>query len=133
MEEKADRGWSARNWRIRCIGHIINLVVQAFLFANIMEIGELESYDDQDRNGDVTDKEVRRAKFRLLRPLGQGHNIVAHTRGSPARTKVFKELAKRMIPMDNRTRWNSWYSMLVVLLDLKSQVEKYCDLYEDEL
>ena len=38
-----------------------------------------------------------------------------------------------MIPMDNRTRWNSWYSMLVVMLDLKSQVEKYCDLYESEL
>ena len=99
MEEKADRDWSECNWRIRCIGHIINLVVQAFLFANVMAIGELESYDNLDRNRDVTDKEVRRAKFRLLGPLGQGHNIVAHNRGSPACTKVFKELAGRMIPM----------------------------------
>jgi hypothetical protein len=133
MEEEADQDWSACNWRIRCIGHIINLVVQAFLFTNVMAMSELESYDDQDKNGDATDEEARRARFRLLGPLGQGHNIVAYIRGSPARTKVFKELAGRMIPMDNRTRWNSWYLMLLVMLDLKSQVEKYCDLYEGEL
>lgn len=104
MEEEANRDWLACNWRIRCIGHIINLVVQAFLFANVMAMGELKSYNDQDKNGDITNEEARRAKFRLLGPLGQGHNIIAHIRGSPARTKVFKELARRMIPMDNRTR-----------------------------
>jgi hypothetical protein len=69
-----------------------------------MTMGKLESYDDRDKNGDVTDKEARRAKFRLLGPLGQAHNIVVHMRGSPARTKVFGELAGRMIPIDNRTR-----------------------------
>lgn len=66
------------------------------------------------------DEEAKRAKFRLLEPLGQGHNIVTYIRGSPARTKVSKELARRMIPINNRTRWNSWYSMLVIMLDLKS-------------
>ncbi len=96
-------------------------------------MGELESYDDRDGNRDITDKEVRRAKFRLLGSLGQGHNIVAHIHGSPARTKVFKELAGRMIPIDNRTRQNSRYSMLVIMLDLNSQVEKYCHLYQGEL
>jgi hypothetical protein len=133
MEKEANQDWSACNWRMRYIGHIINLVVQAFLFTNIMAMDELELYDDQDKNGDVTDEEARRAKFRLLGPLGQAHNIVVYMRGSPARTKVFKELAERMIPMDNCTRWNSWCLMLVVMLTLKSQVEKYCDLYEDEL
>jgi hypothetical protein len=34
-------------WRIRCIGHIINLVVQAFLFANMIKLEELKSYDKQ--------------------------------------------------------------------------------------
>jgi hypothetical protein len=38
-----------------------------------------------------------------------------------------------MIPMDNRTRWNSWYDMLVVLLNLRPAVEKYCQDYEEEL
>ena len=38
--------WKAAEWRIRCIGHIINLVVQAFLFTNIIKIKELELYDE---------------------------------------------------------------------------------------
>ena len=35
--------------------------------------------------------------------------------------------------MDNRTRWNSQYNMLLVLLSLKTEVENYCDKYESEL
>jgi hypothetical protein len=38
-----------------------------------------------------------------------------------------------MIPMDNCTRWNSWYEMLKVLLNLRPAVEKYCQDHEDEL
>jgi len=70
----------------------------------VITISKLESYDDQDKNGDVTDEEARRAKFKLLGPLNQGHNIVAYIRESLARIKVFKELVRRMILMDNRTR-----------------------------
>jgi hypothetical protein len=70
----------------------------------VIVISELESYDDQDKNRDVTDKEAKRARFRLLGLLGQGHNIVAYIRGSPVCTKVFKKLAGRMILIDNRIR-----------------------------
>jgi hypothetical protein len=66
-------------------------------------------------------------------PLGQGHNIVIHIRGSAGRTEEFRALAGRMIPLDNRTRWNSWYEMLVVLLDKREQVEKYVQNHEDDL
>jgi hypothetical protein len=58
---------------------------------------------------------------------------VVHIRGSSTRTARFKELAGRMIPMDNRTRWNSWYKMLLVLLNLRPAVKKYCLDYKDEL
>jgi hypothetical protein len=40
--------WKVAKWRIRCIGHIINLVVQAFLFANVMKPEKLKLYDKQD-------------------------------------------------------------------------------------
>jgi hypothetical protein len=58
---------------------------------------------------------------------------VVHTRSSAGHTARFKELARRMIPMDNRTRWNSWYDMLIVLLNVRPAVEKYCADFEEEL
>jgi hypothetical protein len=132
-EEELDLEWKASDWRIRCIGHIINLVVQAFLFAKVVTMEELDTYDEEDRNFDSSDDEARRARFRLLGPLGQAHNVNAHIRKSPLRAEVFRKLAGRLIPMDNRTRWNSWYEELLWLLNLREHVEKYCRLYEDEL
>jgi hypothetical protein len=58
---------------------------------------------------------------------------VVYIRKSPARTARFKELTGRIIFIDNRTRWNSWYEIFLVFLNLRSAVEKYCSDYEDEL
>jgi hypothetical protein len=58
---------------------------------------------------------------------------MVYIRSSSAHIARFKELAGRMIPMDNRTRWNSWYNMLIVLFNLQPAVEKYCRDYEEEL
>jgi hypothetical protein len=48
--------------------------------------------------------------------LGKLHNIIVHTRSSPGRTRAIEELAGRRIPLDNRTRWNSWCEMLQVAI-----------------
>ena len=74
-----------------------------------------------------------RVKFRLLGPLGKGYNIVVHICGSPSRIVQFIQLARRLVPIDNCTRWNSWYDMLVVLLNLRPAIEKYCQDYKEEL
>ena len=58
-------------------------------------------------------------------PLGKLYNIIVHIRGSAGRTKEFKDLAGRMIPQGNRTRWNSWYHMLQVALKLDSAIDSY--------
>ena len=47
------------------------------------------------------------------------HNIVVHIRASPKRTKEFEAIAGKSIPLDNRTRWNSWFRMLHVALGTK--------------
>jgi len=67
---------------------------------------ELEAYDIDEKTGE-SDQETVRVKFRLLGPLGKSHNIVIYIRNSTARSEEFMKLAKRQIPMDNRTRWNS--------------------------
>jgi hypothetical protein len=45
-EDTFDIQWDADHWRVCCIGHIINLIVQAFLFTDMIRLEELESYDD---------------------------------------------------------------------------------------
>jgi hypothetical protein len=133
MLRTENREWKAKHWRIRCSGHIINLAVQAFLFANVIEMDELESYDDKERQGDIGDEEARRTRFRLMGPLGKIHNIVVYIRGSTTRATEFVELAGRLIPLDNRTRWNSWFLMLLVALDRRGAIERYCQCHEDDL
>jgi hypothetical protein len=61
------------------------------------------------------------------------HNIVIYIRGSTAWIAEFLELASRMIPLDNCTRWNSWYLMLVVTLELRLAIKKYYQNYKLEL
>ena len=61
------------------------------------------------------------------------HNIVIYIRSSTARIAKFLELASRMIPLNNRTRWNSWDLMLAVALELWLAIEKYCQNHESEL
>ena len=119
IKEKIE--WNVAYRRIRCIGHIINLAVQAFLFQNLIEIDELESYDYQEENT----QQEQRARFQRMGPLGKLHNIVVHIQGSTSRTKEFKGYAHRMIPLDNRTRWNSWYQMLVVAIDHSGSIDTY--------
>jgi hypothetical protein len=74
---KEDQSWDAKHWRIRYSGYIINLAIQAFLFSNVIEVEELESYDDEDEKGEG-DEKARRVKFRLIGPLGKLYNIVIY-------------------------------------------------------
>ena len=85
--------------------------------------------DDIDDNDRETDNKTRRDSFRKMGPLGKLYNIVVHTRSSAGHTKEFKGLARRMIPQGNRTRWNSWYHMLQVALELNSAVDSYTKKY----
>jgi hypothetical protein len=74
------------------------------LFANIIDLDKLESYDLKDADRELTDKKAIKAKFRLLGLFGQGFNIVVYIRKSSTRIDHFRKLAGRIIPIDNRTR-----------------------------
>jgi len=70
----------------------------------VIDLDKLESYDLKNADGGLTGKKTIRAKFKLLEPLGQKHNIVVHIRESSARTDHFRKLTERIILIDNRTR-----------------------------
>ncbi|OWT42270.1 hypothetical protein VFPPC_18424 [Pochonia chlamydosporia 170] len=125
LREEEDIDWDPEVHRLRCLGHVINLAVQAFLFKDSLDLNQCEQYDDSEGHAEI---QKQRAKFRLLGPLGKLHNLVVNIRSSSGRTKEFKELAGRLIPLDNRTRWNSWYQMLQVATEqgIASALDSYC-------
>ena len=45
--------------------------------------------------------------------------------GSTARTNEFLELAGRKVPLDNCTRWNSWFLMLVIAVEKAGAIDTY--------
>jgi hypothetical protein len=98
----------------------------------VIDLDELESYDLKDADGELINEKVTRAKFRLLGLFDQEYNIVVHIRRLSARTDHFKKLVRRIIPMDNRTKWNSWYNMLFIFFELKRMVKQYYKDYESE-
>jgi hypothetical protein len=77
------------------------------LFINLVDIDKLESYDKEEADKELIDKEVKKAKFRLLGPLSKAHNIVVYIRGPGGCIEYFRKLVGRIILIDNRTRWNS--------------------------
>jgi len=132
LKEQEDIQWDNSLWRLRCIGHIINLAVDAFLFKDLIEKEDLEAIDQEEAEGKFI-QDATQTKVRKIGPLGRLHNIVIHIRNSPSRTKEFKDLAKRTIPLDNRTRWNSWYTMLLASDEASGALDTYSKNHFDVL
>ena len=131
--------WNPEEQRIRCQGHTINLVAKAFLFNKAQqssleskELGEEDREDpdneDDEDNEDRANTNTKMTKEEALRQmglLGRLHNIVINTRTNPGRRKQFQSLAGRMIPVDNATRWNSWYRMISTALSVESHIDSF--------
>jgi hypothetical protein len=115
--------WNQTHQRIRCMGHILNLVVQAFLFTNNSEEQLMELYDKEDESGEELDSKSQKERANPIRAkmgvMGKIHNLVVHIRASTNRMNEFEAITGRSIPLDNRTRWNSWFRMLNVALETK--------------
>jgi hypothetical protein len=80
-------------YRARCIGHIINLACQAFLFGEDIEAFEFE-IKGVDESTDFDSDKMRRAQraWRKKGPLGKLHNIVLFVRSSSPRKEAFKKV-----------------------------------------
>ena len=70
----------------------------------MIDLNKLKSYNLKNIDGKLTDKKVIKAKFRLLKLFSQKHNIIIHIRELNTRIDHFRKLAKKIIPINNRTR-----------------------------
>jgi hypothetical protein len=66
--------------RLRCLGHIINLVARAFLFGN-----EAKAFE----SGDYEELEVAYKLWKRTGPIGQIHYISVFIRSSDQRRQAF--------------------------------------------
>jgi hypothetical protein len=80
--------------RIRCLGYILNLVVQDFLCVKDIEQAEGASLDEID-----TDQ--------CLGALGKLYNLAVTFARDPQKLQRFKAISNSLtLPRDNSTRWS---------------------------
>jgi hypothetical protein len=110
--------------RMRCFGHILNLVARAFLYGDDADSFELQSLALEVLQREEDDLQHWRRKG----PVGKLHNVIRFIRASPQRSEAFKRIAHEVgeeefylhdestaeleVIQNNETRWNSTYLMI---------------------
>jgi len=83
LEEEEDIQWNPVFHRVRCIGHVINLAVSAFLFSGV-RIEQLESIPESDAEEMALSVAASPpTTFRNMGLLGKLHNITVYYLGIP--------------------------------------------------
>ncbi|KAG6988733.1 hypothetical protein FOFC_20727 [Fusarium oxysporum] len=113
--------------RLRCIGHIINLVVRAVIFGSNVSKFETELRGATDEfSFDIWAKKGA---------IGRLHNLATYIRRTDQRRQALRRLQTELagddaiftleIVVDGKTRWNSIYNMIKRSLELRSAIELY--------
>jgi hypothetical protein len=121
-------GLDVRQQRLRCLGHIINLVVSSLLFGTGAGSKSL-----QKQLGEVAYEDA----FKIWREqgsIGKLHNIVYYITRSDKRRRTFEAVQQKMdssVPSlqlirDIGIRWNSTFAMIERALRLEHALRRYC-------
>ncbi|KAF6803238.1 transposase-like protein, partial [Colletotrichum plurivorum] len=127
--------------RMRCYGHILNLVGRAFLRGEDDDVFEEETQRDSAAPG-AQALASDLGGWRAHGPVGKLRNIVKFIRSSPQRSEAFQQLAKEAdsednwllhqeskaelrLTLSNDTRWNSTYLMIERALQKKSHLQSF--------
>jgi hypothetical protein len=115
-----------------CHGHVINLIVQAFLFMDSKaaieaDYKQIEEFDKASYDIDMIQawKRYRDLGWYEIGALGKVHNTAFHIRADNFRYNGFKNHAGRVLPLDNDTHWNLWFHLLNVTLEKQDHVKWY--------
>lgn len=119
--------------RLRCIGHIINLIVKAFLF------GKGVSRMQKDLAGASDDNAFQ--IWGKMGPIGKAHNICVYINRNDQRREAFRscitgaygeedQLFNLQLIVDRGIRWNAVYAMIKRVLHLRNAIELYQNRWE---
>ncbi|KID93886.1 RecQ helicase TLH3, partial [Metarhizium majus ARSEF 297] len=119
--------------RLRCSGHIMNLIVQVFLSrskAKKIQEDEQEGIDvayerlcrlSENEGGGRITKAQATEEWRGVSVLGKLHNLCIYSRSSTSIYNDFKAKLGRALPRDNDTRWNSWFRLIDVAIERRAK------------
>jgi hypothetical protein len=121
-------GFDLKEKRLRCMGHIFNLIAESYLYGQ-----DASTFDDTFKEAGP---EKRRQLWRQRGELGKLHNLVAHVMASGKRSDIFTALqetenigkaeGKRWkLVLDGGIRWNSTYLMIRRALELREALDRY--------
>jgi hypothetical protein len=125
--------------RVRCHGHILNLAAQAFLFGpkksgkrgdedEAVELALLQTSGlSQAEIEGRKDPAAAAREWRQFGALGKLHNLVVWFRSSTERYQNFIRVVGKAIPLDNDTRWNSWFDEIDVALEKRKEIMSWTD------
>ncbi|KAH7465308.1 hypothetical protein FOMA001_g17224 [Fusarium oxysporum f. sp. matthiolae] len=120
--------------RLRCSGHIMNLIVQAFLFrskAKKIQEDEREGIDEayerlcrlsEREEGGIITKAQATEEWREFSVLGKLHNLCIYSRSSTSIYNDFKAEIGRALPRDNDTCWSSWFRLIDVAIEKRAKL-----------
>jgi hypothetical protein len=115
--------WDASHFRVRCIGHIINLVAQDFL-----HIRDTGFEDLTNEYQELSDSELK--EWANDGPIGRIHAIIVYIRRSSQRSQNFLRLSGgKHLVQDNSTRWNSYEKMISTAIRLRKHIDDYIGMY----
>src|SRR2546423_5903582 len=145
--------FNPKKQHVRCLGHIINLSLSAFLFANnktALEEALKEAIEGEeetsvcellieklkDLKGSKGRKNKKRDDFtgwRSIGALGKLHNIAVRIETSDILSDHWRQLSPNlMLGIDNATRWNSWYLLVKRAVSKRSEVMEICRRHKTE-
>jgi len=139
--------------QIRCLGHIINLALSAFLFADNKTALEevLKEAIEEEEEASVCELLIEKLKhlkgskgrknkkkddftgWRSIGALGKLHNIAVYIRTSNILSDYWRQLSPKLVlGIDNATRWNSWYLIIRRAVSKRSEIMEICRRHKKE-
>jgi hypothetical protein len=127
--------WQAAYQRLRCLGHIINLATQAFMFAEDQEAVEVATQRAANSDQTIDDSIAALSKteaqgWRKAGPLKKLYNLAVALRNLRLHNE-FKKLANQLIKIPGETRWNGWFMMIEEAFYTRSAIVQLIDLHPE--
>ena len=117
--------WQPVQQRLRCIGHMLNIAVQAFFYAKNEEAIKL-AIEEAQRPGASIDDELSALSEKdegwlAVAPLKKILRFCSTLRRSDREYNAFKSMAGKVIRAPNDTRWNSYLNTFEDAVELKGE------------